>query len=271
MAVLQRSRSLLVLAAAGLLVAGLGSLAGGSAAGEAPLVVIDPGHGGPDYGARGETGLLEKHVVLDVSRRIGESLEERGVRVLFTREDDRFVALPERTELANRERADLYLSIHANASDDREVRGPETYFLSLEASDDEARQVALTENRVFDHSEAVPDSGDVVGAILGDLIRTEHLRVSSEVASAIQRELERLPGPDRGVKQAPFVVLTGVNMPAALLEIGFLTNSQEERALRSARHQEAIANAIANAVARVVADIHVPRTGASTPAPEPQP
>ncbi len=244
-----RSRLALALAAAALLATGLGPH--GEAPDDGPLVVIDPGHGGPDYGARGASGLLEKDVVLDVARRIGVSLEAHGVQVLYTREDDRFVSLPERTELANRERADLYLSVHANSSDDRGARGPETYFLSLEASDDEARRVALTENRVFDRAEAVPDSSDLVGAILGDLIRTEHLRASSQYAAAIQRELGRLPGPARGVKQAPFVVLTGVNMPAALLEIGFLTHPEEERSLRTASHQQAIASAVASAVARV--------------------
>ncbi len=250
-----RLRVVLLLSGLALLGAGLGSPRADSADdGGLDVIVIDPGHGGPDYGARGATGLLEKYVVLQVAQRIGSSLEEHGIRVVYTREDDRFVALPERTELANRVNADLYLSIHANASDDHDAHGPETYFLSLEASDDEALRVALTENRVFDREEAVPDSSDVVGAILGDLIRTEHLRASSEVASAIQRELERLPGPGRGVKQAPFVVLMGVNMPAALLEIGFLTHPREERALRTPTHQNAIAGAVATAVASVRAE-----------------
>jgi N-acetylmuramoyl-L-alanine amidase len=211
-------------------------------------VVIDAGHGGADYGARGASGALEKDVVLDLSRRIGAELESRGVTVIYTRQEDRFVPLSERTELANRSRADLFLSIHANASPDRAARGAETYFLSLDASDDEARRVAMTENQVFDREEAVADSGDVVGAILGDLIRTEHLRASSEAAGAIQRELGGLSGPSRGVKQAPFVVLMGVNMPAALLELGFLTNPREERALRSAAHQKTVATAIADAL-----------------------
>ena len=211
-------------------------------------VVLDPGHGGDDYGARGESGLLEKHVVLAVSRRIGAALVEEGIQVVYTRSEDVFVTLPERTEIANRAGADLYLSIHANSSSDRDVRGPETYFLSLEASDEEARRVAITENGVFDRDEAAADSGDVVGAILGDLIRTDHLRASSEAAIAIQRELERLPGPQRGVKQAPFVVLMGVNMPAALLEIGFLTHPDEESELASSRNREAIARAVARGV-----------------------
>jgi N-acetylmuramoyl-L-alanine amidase len=221
------------------------------------LVVIDPGHGGPDYGARGPGGALEKDVVLAVSKRLGPALERDGFRVVYTRRSDTFVSLPERTELANRARAGLYLSIHANASDDHSVRGAETYFLSLNASDEEARQVALTENRVFDHPEAVPDGGDVVGSILGDMIRTDHLRVSSEVAFAIQRQLDALSGESRGVKQAPFVVLMGVNMPAALLEIGFLTHREEERNLADAEYQAAIATAVAAGV-RTVRDASPP-------------
>ena len=225
--------------------------------GEGPQrVVVDAGHGGADFGARGASGLLEKNVVLSVAQRIGAQLEEMGVEVVYTRESDRFVTLPERTATANRARADLYLSIHANSSPDSEVRGPETYFLSLEASDDEARRVAMSENQVFDRAEAVDDSGDVVGAILGDLIRTEHLRGSSDAALAIQHELEQLPGPERGVKQAPFVVLMGVNMPAALLEIGFLTNAHEERALKTRAHQDAIGQAVARAVAELRAPAH---------------
>lgn len=215
------------------------------------VVVVDAGHGGADYGARGASGVLEKHVVLQVARRIGAALEEEGVRVVYTRTSDRFVSLPERTAIANKAGADLYLSIHANASEDPAARGPETYFLSLEASDDEARRVAAAENQVFNRDEAVPDSGDVVGNILSDLIRTEHLRGSSEIATEVQRELERLPGPGRGVKQAPFVVLMGVNMPAALLEIGFLTHPDEEHALQSAKHQKAIARAVRAAVVQV--------------------
>jgi N-acetylmuramoyl-L-alanine amidase len=215
------------------------------------LVVIDPGHGGADHGARGRAGVLEKDVVLAVSRKLATALEAEGYRVVLTREDDRFVSLPERTALANRSRAGLYLSIHANSSTDRAVRGAETYFLSLSASDDEARRVANTENRVFARPEASAGSGDVVGDILGDLIRTDHLRASSDMAGEIQRKLDALPGPGRGVKQAPFVVLMGVNMPAALLEIGFLTHPQEERNLASASYQAELAGAVASAVSAV--------------------
>jgi N-acetylmuramoyl-L-alanine amidase len=226
--------------AAGLTLGELGSLRG--------PIVIDAGHGGPDYGAHGPAGLREKDLALAVALKLGRELERAGFEVLYTRVDDVFVSLPERTRIANEARAGLFLSIHANASSDRTVRGPETYFLSLNASDDEARRVALTENRVFDQPDASVGNADIVGAILGDLIRTDHLRASSAIALEIQRRLDLLPGPSRGVKQAPFVVLRGVNMPAALLEIGFLTHAKEERKLRSEPHQAAIAKAVTAAV-----------------------
>lgn len=212
------------------------------------VVVIDPGHGGADFGARGASGMLEKNVVMQIARRIRTSLTALGLRVVFTREDDRFVTLTERAEIANRAQGDLFLSIHANSAEGREARGPETYFLSLEASDEEAMRVALTENEVFGREAAVPDSDDIVAGILGDLILSDHMRGSSEIATAIQRNLRQLNGASRGVKQAPFVVLMGVNMPAALVEIGFLTNAEEARKLRTRKYRGAIADAVARAV-----------------------
>ena len=223
--------------------------AGGDLEVEQPrVVVIDPGHGGADFGARGVSGDLEKDVVLRVAERVGARLEAEGWRVVFTRHDDSFVSLAERTEVANRARGDLFLSIHANAADEPDASGVETYFLSLEASDEDARRVAMVENQVFDQTSAAPESADIVGGILGDLIRTEHLRVSSEIASAIQHELGALPGESRGVKQAPFVVLMEVNMPAVLIEAGFLTNRGDDQRLGSRKHQQAIAQAISRAL-----------------------
>ncbi len=212
------------------------------------LVVIDPGHGGADYGARGASGILEKDVVLQVARRIGASLTAAKIEVVFTREDDRFIALPERSAIANRAHGDLYLSIHANSAKSGRAHGPETYFLSVDASDEAAMRVATMENDVFGQAGAVPDSADIVAGILGDLIVSDHMRSSSEIAGAIQRNLARLNGDSRGVKQAPFVVLMGVNMPAALIEIGFVTNADEARRLRTRQYQDAIANAVAGAV-----------------------
>ena len=212
------------------------------------VVVIDPGHGGVDFGARGEAGVLEKHVVLQVARRIGRQLARSGFRVVFTRERDNFVSLSERTEIANRARGELFLSIHANSAASAKVEGPETYFLSVEASDAEAMRVAMVENEVFRQEGTSPDDSYLVGSILGDLIRTEHLRVSSEIAAVVQRRLAR-SGAGRGVKQAPFVALGGVNMPAALIELGFLTHPDEERRLAQRDVQRGLGDAIAGAVA----------------------
>ncbi len=231
----------------------LGAVTATSASDVAPddrfdLVVIDPGHGGADYGARGASGIREKDLVLQVARRIGAALTAAKIEVVFTREEDVFVALPERSAIANRAHGDLYLSIHANSAKSGRARGPETYFLSVDASDEAAMRVAMMENDVFGQKGAVPDSVDIVAGILGELIVSDHMRSSSEIAGTIQRNLARLNGDSRGVKQAPFVVLMGVNMPAALVEIGFLTNHDEANRLRTQQYQDAIANAVTRAV-----------------------
>jgi len=213
-------------------------------------VVIDAGHGGEDEGARGGNGLLEKNLVLDVARGLAVRLRSAGLRVLMTRERDVFVPLEERTHIANDAHADLFISIHANAAHDGGARGSETYFMSLEASDDHARGVAARENESFAaRPGASAANADPLVAILGDLIANEHLTESSEFARAAQLRLASLDtGPSRGVKQAPFVVLAGVQMPAALVEIGFLTHPAEERDLGSARRRAAIAAGLAQAV-----------------------
>lgn len=214
------------------------------------VVVIDAGHGGEDEGARGPRGLTEKELVLDVARQLASRLEAQGLRVVLTRKDDRFVPLEQRTAIANDARADLFVSIHANAARSARVRGIETYFLSLEASDDAARQVARRENDAFQRVK-LPGlgEGDPLLSILGDLMATEHLRESNEFARLAQGELATLDGrPSRGVKQAPFVVLMGLQMPASLVEIGFVTNQEEGQALRGAARRAEIARALTRAV-----------------------
>jgi N-acetylmuramoyl-L-alanine amidase len=238
----------------GLALAGL--LAGAAGAADAPAerfdtVVIDAGHGGDDQGAQGPGGLLEKDLVLDVGRRLAEKLRGAGLRAVLTRDADRFVGLEERTSIANDARADLFVSIHANGSEARAARGIETFFVSLEASDDAARSLAAEENQSFAASGAAPaaQAGDPLFAILGDMIATEHLAESQEFARlALGELLAEGSGVSRGVKQAPFVVLMGVQMPAALVEIGFVTNAREERALAAAAERDRIAERLARAV-----------------------
>ena len=211
-------------------------------------VVIDAGHGGDDAGARGAAGLIEKELVLDVAQRLAKRLNGNGLQVVLTRRDDTFVPLEERTSIANDARADLFISIHANASHDAKVRGIETFFLSLDASDDHARQVARRENQAFQIADApARRSDDSLVAIIGDLITNEHLEESNEFARLAQRELAGDPAVARGVKQAHFVVLEGVQMPAALVEIGFLTNRLDERSLHGAEERDRIVAALVSA------------------------
>ncbi len=217
----------------------------------APLrtLVLDAGHGGHDSGALGPTGLMEKELVLDVTRRAAKLAEERlGVRVLLTRDADAFVALRDRTSFANRARADLFVSIHANAHRQAMTDGVETYFLSSEATDSEARQVAAQENGVVQLESASGRGGapkDIVKTILWDLAQSEFQTESSRLAEIVHDSMtQSLRIGNRGVKQAGFYVLGGAAMPAILIEIGFITNPKEERRLRDPRHRDEIARAI---------------------------
>jgi len=213
-------------------------------------VVVDAGHGGDDHGAKGPRGLLEKDLVLDVARRLAKRLAAQDLAVVMTRAADRFVPLDERTRIANEAGADLFVSIHANASALNRVRGIETFFASLEATDESARALARRENLAFGEAAARAGEIDPVRAILGDLLATEHLADAQEFARMTQRRLATgETSRSRGVKQAPFVVLMGVQMPAVLVEIGFLTNALEESRLAREPERERLAGGIADAVA----------------------
>ena len=229
-------------------------MAARSASGEGDrfdTVVIDPGHGGDDRGALGTRGLEEKTLVLDVSRRLARRLRASGLEVILTRDDDVFVPLEVRTSLANDARSDLFVSVHANSALEEAPRGFETFFVSLEGTDEEARQVAQRENGAFRASGPGQAALDPLVGLLGDMMVSEHVTESSEFSKMVQEELSSIPGTARrGVKQAPFVVLMGVQMPASLIEIGFLSNREDEASLRLTAHREAIAEAVAQAVIR---------------------
>lgn len=214
-------------------------------------VVLDAGHGGSDEGAKGARGLLEKELVLDVAKRLAFKLREQGLRVVMTRSDDVHVPLEHRTAIANDARGDLFISIHANAAKNPDARGMETYFLSLRASDPSAQRVAERENRAFGGAAAaaLERANDPVVTILGDLAAKEQLRESQEFARMAQTRLSGLePGGARGVKQAHFVVLSGVQMPGSLVEIGFVTNRDDAAWLQGPKGRDSIASALAAAV-----------------------
>jgi len=219
----------------------------------APLktIVLDAGHGGHDSGATGPTGLMEKDLVLDVTRRVAKLVEARlGLKVLLTRDADNFVTLRDRTSYANRQHADLFVSIHANAHRDAAADGVETYFLSSEATDSTARQVAALENGVVQLEQPTGrGSGqgqvDIVKAILWDLAQSEFQVESSRLAEVVHDSMtQSLRISNRGVKQAGFYVLGGAAMPAILLEIGFVTNPREERKLKDTKYRDEIARAV---------------------------
>ncbi len=212
-------------------------------------VVIDAGHGGSDTGAKGPAGSLEKDVALAVARNLAAELREAGLTVVMTRDADVRVPLEERTAIANDARGDLFVSVHANAARQATIHGSETYFLALEASDAAAAGVAKRENSAFaEEAAAIEALSDPFIALLGDLIATEHLDESSHFARSVQTHLAELPIKSRGVKQAMFVVLSGVQMPAALVEIGFVTHPGDERRITGTHGRAAIVDALEKAV-----------------------
>ena len=212
-------------------------------------VVLDPGHGGHDTGTRGPSGLYEKDIVLDVSQRLGVLLESRlGSAVYFTRRDDTYVALEERTRLANDYQADLFLSVHVNSSPVRAVSGVETYYLNFTTSkaalDVAARENASSSRSIFELKD-----------LLQKIALKDKIDESREFATRLQTALYNASAKgnaaarNRGVKKAPFVVLIGANMPSVLSEIGFLSNSSDEALLRKGEQRQKIAEALYKGIA----------------------
>ncbi len=213
-------------------------------------VVIDPGHGGAEDGAKGPAGLLEKEVTLDISRRLAALLRADGFEVTLTREGDDDRDLRARTATGNAQRADLFISVHANASRFKVAKGAETYVLSREATDDAARATAAVENDAANVKETTAASGDdELPLILWDLAQVQYLQESTRLAGVIQSKLCAAFGfTDRGVRQAPFVVLRGAQCPAVLVELGFITNPDEEKLLSNPDHRRRLAEVLAEAI-----------------------
>ena len=218
-------------------------------------IVIDAGHGGHDTGTIGPNGLLEKDVVLDVAKRLGRLLESRlGAEVIYTRRDDTFIPLETRTAIANRERADLFISIHANSSRDSDARGVETYYLNFTSSP-EALEVAARENAVSEKS--IYELQDLVKKIA----LKEKIEESREFAGDVQESLygglalNNSHIRNRGVKKAPFIVLIGANMPSILAEISFVSNPADERKLETSEHRQRIAESLYRGVSKYVSGL----------------
>ncbi len=214
---------------------------------EIKTVVIDPGHGGLWPGATGKAGTLEKDITLAISLKLAAVIQRNlALRVVLTRDKDVDVSLEDRAAMANNNKADIFLSIHANSSYQKDARGPETYFLSLEATDEEARKLAYLENNPTQPEKGIAgDNRDEIQMILWDMAQTAYLKQSSELAESIQNELNLLLRTrNRGIRQAPFTVLAGVACSAVLIEVAFLSNPREERRLLNEDFQNEVAKAI---------------------------
>lgn len=226
-------------------------------------IVLDPGHGGKDPGAIGAGGLREKDVVLALSLRLARRLRAAGHEVVLTRDGDAFLSLAERTARASAADADLFVSVHANASRRRGAAGIETYYLS-NTNDRATIRLAGMENRLVHGSGAAPASD--VSWILSDMIQSYKVEESSSLASIVQHELvgaARRDHPevrDLGAKPGPFYVLVGSTVPAVLLEVGFLTHEAEGRRLARPTYQETIAEGFLRAIDRFVDNVDVAAT-----------
>lgn len=242
------------------------------------VVVIDPGHGGEAPGAQGPGALYEKEVTLAVGRRLRDLLESRGgIRVVMTRTGDYDVPLRRRFQLADKVQADLFVSIHCNASRDQEAHGTEVYFLSLKGADDEAgKDLERAEN--MEIASAAPEAADVVGNILYDLHQKDTLKKSSDLAELVLQALsarEDLLVRGTGVKQASFAVLKSPQVPAILVETAFITNRREARLLNSPDFQDEMAGMIGKGVLDYLERVPgrrraAPRGGVAQPATQPR-
>ena len=215
-----------------------------------PVVVVDAGHGGKDYGAKGAHGLFEKDLNLQISKQVQKILLHRyHYKVIMTRENDTFIELKDRGKIANKRDADLFVSIHANAAKRKSAKGIETYYLGS-GSSEQARETAKRENGDLVHSVA----DGAVQEILASLISTTKINDSSRLASIVQKRLHKTMSKkfsgiqSLGVKEGPFFVLHDTNMPSILVEVGFVTNGQEGRKLRNNIYQKWLAESIARGI-----------------------
>ncbi|MFQ5706673.1 MAG: N-acetylmuramoyl-L-alanine amidase [bacterium] len=210
-------------------------------------IIIDPGHGGQDPGAIGPSGVYEKDVVLAIARQLKKLIEKKlRIKVVMTRDSDKFIPLKERTKLANKEQGKLFISIHANSNRSSRVGGTTTYFLGL-ARSEEALEIAQRENAVIKYEN---DRGGYAhltdeSFILASMVQNDYNKESQDLAAIVQSEIDqRTKFKNRGVKQAGFYVLVGASMPNILVETAFISNRKEERLLKSRSYQKKIAEAI---------------------------
>ena len=212
-------------------------------------IVVDAGHGGPDEGAHGPDGTLEKDVTLGVARRLRAAIEAQlGARVILTRTGDTVVPIDERAAVANNNKADLFISLHANSSRSAARRGAEVFYLSIEDYGAEAREVAEREAPLLS---VVGGGAREIDIVEWEMAQARHVDRSARLAELVEDELrQRVPMSPRAMQQAPFRVLVGANMPAVLVEMGFISNPDQERQLTAASFQNEVVEALIASVLR---------------------
>jgi len=219
-------------------------------------VVIDAGHGGNDPGAIGKTGLREKDVNLDIAKRLGSLLKAQGIGIIFTRSSDDFIPLAKRVAIANRAKADIFISIHSNANLVRSRNGFEVYYISSDINDSKRALLAAKNTSLDLSSSCFAGYSLALRATLWDMIYTYSRAESIGMARSICQEVNRqLDTKILGVKGAGFYVLKGARMPAVLVEVGFVSNREEERMLRNDYYRQKIAESITEGILDYAQDI----------------
>jgi len=212
-------------------------------------VVLDAGHGGKDPGAIGRSGIFEKKIVLDITKRLKKSLKKRGIEVLLTRSQDKFITLAKRTEIASQANADLFVSIHANTEPSRRVRGVEVYSAKDLGYKEKREDQRLKNLKIMAAKSGVNRKSAMAAAIVGDMMYHHKRLKSSRLASDVARKLSRdLKTSNRGARRSGFFVVRNTLMPAILVEVGFLTHYREEKMLKSSSYCQKIANSLADSI-----------------------
>lgn len=219
-------------------------------------ICLDPGHGGSDFGAVGRSNLMEKDITLKVAKKLKGLIESKlGLHVVMTRESDEEVSLNSRVAKANNQKAQIFISIHVNSSYRKAASGPETYYVSLKATDQDAFLLSQKENSAFKEEIDKLASDDELKMILWDMAQNEYIKASSKLADFIQFELNILMHTrNRGVKQAPFRVLMRAAMPAILVEIAFVSNYSEEKKLKDDAFLGKVAAALYTGISKYIYD-----------------
>ncbi|MDD4899822.1 MAG: N-acetylmuramoyl-L-alanine amidase [Candidatus Omnitrophica bacterium] len=214
-------------------------------------IIVDAGHGGTDPGAIGRTGLREKDVNLDIAKKLAKVLKDSGIEVTLTRSSDNFIPLDRRVEIANSAKADLFVSIHSNANRARMMNGFEVYYITPTATIDSRRALTAAQGGIAElGSESLFGSSLDLRATLWDMINNSNRADSIELAHSICQSIrQNLDTHVIGVKSANYFVLRGARMPAVLIEIGFVSNQQEERMLRNSNYRQQVAEAIEQGIA----------------------